>query len=80
MRDHLKISITRQRASRFALPADARRPLALAALALVSLAGELAIWPLMPVGMADILSPIALVVVALAGPDRKSTRLNSSHR
>lgn len=48
--------------------AEARRPLALAGLALLSLGGYLAIWPLMPAGIAGTLSPIALVVVALAVP------------
>jgi hypothetical protein len=48
--------------------ADARRPLALAGLALVALGGYLAIWPLMPAAIAGTLSPIALVVTAEAVP------------
>lgn len=48
--------------------AEARRPLALAGVALLSLGGYAAIWPLMPAGIAGTLSPIALVVVALAVP------------
>lgn len=50
------------------LATDARRPLALAGLGLLSLAGYAGIWPLMPAGIANILSPIALVTAALAVP------------
>lgn len=50
------------------LAGDSRRPLALAGLALLSLGGYLAIWPLMPAGIAGTLSPIVLVVAALAVP------------
>src|SRR5260221_11873832 len=47
---------------------DAWRPLALAAVALVSIAGYLALHPLAPAGLAGHASPVALLVVALGLP------------